>query len=114
MSYRKGSNKARKRRENIMTPLNWITWIIEAILVGGAILATDSLWLQIGLFFVAVSLLIFYCSMYWFWATKDPNRLQTEDFNLISTEMMFNAPDQSKGITTNSDKQVLTIQSPRQ
>ncbi|MFV3407949.1 hypothetical protein ACNH6C_05055 [Bdellovibrio bacteriovorus] len=69
-------------RGNAMTPLNWFTGITEACLLPTAALNADS-WLGVGCFVLAIIIILFYGIVYLYWTFKDPDRLQTEGFNLV-------------------------------
>jgi heme/copper-type cytochrome/quinol oxidase subunit 2 len=74
------------RTGSVMTPLNWMCGVSQAVLVPAGAVSHDN-WLGIGCFCVAVFVILFYAAMYVFYSFRDPDRLQTEDFNIASEEM---------------------------
>tara|TARA_R110000868_G_scaffold7793_2_gene41097 strand:+ start:208 stop:552 length:345 start_codon:yes stop_codon:yes gene_type:complete len=104
--FRKKDNQYGKRG-NVMTPLNWMCGICETLL---CVLAYNHYhnWLGKSAFIVFFIILLFYAGMYIFYSIKDPNRLQTEEYNLesqrlavISTgENLINFVSENSKITT--------------
>jgi len=83
---RKARNKNKK--SNVMSPLNWMCGVCETGVLVVASKNHDN-WLGPAAFWVSVAILIFYALMYVFYSMRDPDRLQTEEFNLLSQEMRF-------------------------
>lgn len=73
-------------RVNVMQSISWMTVVSEAILVPGGIFAADD-WYKIACFILAVIIVVFYGSMFVYFAVKDPDRLQSEEFNLAHHEL---------------------------
>lgn len=74
------------RTGSVMTPLVWMCGISELILIPSGLASHDD-WFAKGCFSVAVFVVLFYAAMYLYFAIRDPNRLQTEDYNIVSEEM---------------------------
>ena len=73
-------------RSNVMSPLNWFVGIAETALMSGLILGQET-WVKIVCAALVVGVLVFYGYVYHFFMKTNPDRLQTEQFNLISQEM---------------------------
>lgn len=85
------------KKGNVMTPLNWFAGIVEPCLFGSSMIMTavnPNSWLDSGLFVVGVALLVFYGFMYAYFAFTDPDRLQTEEYNLMHQELAAVQADQ--------------------
>lgn len=98
-------------RSNAMTPLNWMCGISQTILLPIATYNYSN-WLGIASFIVFISILIFYGYIYNYFATRDPNRLQSEEYNLESQRIAF-AYDEVKGIAVKDSSSYITIASPQ-
>jgi len=82
---------------SVMTPLNWMVSIVEGLLLSvGAFNHTN--WFGISSFILAVLMVIFYCCVYLYFAKKDPDRLQTEKFNLQIAGMEIGFPTSTKAV----------------
>jgi hypothetical protein len=71
------------KTKNVMTPLNWLTPIVTFILTGGGVSGatlTQKTWMSIWCFILATLMLLFYGWVYVYFMFRDPNRLQTEEF----------------------------------
>lgn len=90
MSNLKFDHKHNGFRGNVMTPLNWFTGITETVLLPTAAINYEN-WLGIACFIVGASIFIFYAVVYCIWMKKDPNRLQTEGFNLHAAGLTVKA-----------------------
>lgn len=66
-------------KQNVMTPLNWITGILGSIFSLGLIADTE-LWIKIFCSVLIVCLAFFLCAVYIYWMLKDPDRLQSEQY----------------------------------
>lgn len=73
------------KKGNVMTPLNWMAGVSEAIFITGSVFTNSEL--SEKCFWFAVAIGVFYAAAYTYFAIRDPNRLQTEAFNLASQEM---------------------------
>lgn len=75
-------------KENAMTPLNYGTWIMEAL--GGfvTLFSKDNI-IKYGSFTFCIIWGIFYAVIYVCWMRKDPNRLQTENYNLQTQALVL-------------------------
>ena len=78
-------------KDNVMNPLKWTTISFESLLAVCAFL-TNQLWMQIVCVVFMGIILIFYYGFYLYWMLKDPNRLQSEGFNL-ETAIMSDTKD---------------------
>jgi hypothetical protein len=68
-----------------MTPLNWLAGIVTSGLF--AIPKINNI-VIISLIVALVFLVVFfYAGMYVYWSIKDPNRLQSEQYNIETKEM---------------------------
>jgi hypothetical protein len=68
------------KKGNIMTPLNWLAGIVTCSLfaipkINNIVIVS----LIVALVFLVV---FFYAGMYVYWSTNDPNRLQSEQYNI--------------------------------
>ncbi|KTD62660.1 hypothetical protein Lsan_1797 [Legionella santicrucis] len=73
------------KKGNIMTPLNWLAAIVTSSLF--AIPKINSI-VIISLIVALVFLVVFfYAGMYVYWSITDPNRLQSEQYNIETKEM---------------------------
>jgi len=75
---------------NVMTPLNWFASAFEAVLVPTAALQHDN-WMGAACFVTAILFAITYVVIYLFIFKKDPNRLQSEEFNLHQQEILIDS-----------------------
>lgn len=80
------SKGSRFQKHNVMTPLNWGVGIAETALMSGVILSDDS-FVKISCLFIVVVVLLFYGYVYHHFMKKDPDRLQTEDYNIRTQEL---------------------------
>lgn len=94
-------------RANAMTPLNWMCGVSEFILLPTATYNYSN-WLGIGSFITFLLILIFYGFMYHHFAKNDPNRLQSEEYNLESQRLAF-AYDENKGIEAKNSSANIVI-----
>lgn len=74
------------KKGNVMTPLTWMCGISEMALFYTATLNSNN-WLGITSFILAALIIFFYGTMYVFYSIKDPDRLQSEEYNLYNQEM---------------------------
>ena len=93
-------------RRNAMTPLNWMCGISQSFLLP-ATTYNYSNWLGIVFFITFLAILIFYAYMYNFFAKNDPNRLQSEEYNLASQNIALTF-DKHKGIAGDNSKVYIT------
>ena len=75
---------------NVMTPINWFGAVFESVLIPTAAL-NHSNWLGIACFILAVLFSIFYAYHYNYFAKNDPNRLQSEQYNLEQQALTLGA-----------------------
>lgn len=68
-------------KDNVMVSINWVVAFIEALFLGGLI-GGKSLWIQIASLMLMVILGGVYFAIYIYWMRHDPNRLQSEGYNL--------------------------------
>ena len=80
------SKGGRYQKHNVMTPLNWGVGIAETALMSGVILSKDT-FVKVSCLIIVVAVLIFYGYAYNYFMKKDPNRLQTEDYNIRTQEL---------------------------
>ena len=73
-------------RQNAMVALNWFSGVTEFALVSG-LLGANAVWIQISCLALIVGVLAFYCYVYLYFMKHDPDRLQTEAYNLKRAEM---------------------------
>lgn len=69
-----------------MTPLGWMAGAFEALLIPTGSYNHDN-WVGVVCFIFAGLVLLFYGGIYLHFAFRDPDRLQTEEFNLLSKEL---------------------------
>lgn len=65
----------------VMSPLSITLGVISSALIIGATQAPD-IWLRAIFCILVVLVIVFYLCVYAYFAIKDPNRLQTEEYNL--------------------------------
>ena len=75
--------KSEYRRGNIMTSLFWMCGLVE-ILLTVIVMNNINNWLGLSGFILAVVILIFYAGIFIYFAKTDPDRLQSEGYNLDS------------------------------
>lgn len=111
-SYCKGSV------HNVMTPLTWMTVILEPLL--GALTGISTYlgapsWIPFFLAVLMVIILFFYSGVYLYFMLTNPRLLQTEDYNLELQAMNYlygkENPDTEAGVTISSNS-LPTIQIP--
>jgi len=68
-------------RGNVMTPINWFGAVFETVLIPTAACQFDN-WLGVGCFVLACLCFLFYSIIFACFAIKNPDRLQSEQFNL--------------------------------
>jgi hypothetical protein len=73
-------------RTNAMRPLNWFIGIAQTLLSGG-LFAYPDFWVKIFCAVLIVCLLIFYGAVYVYFMVKNPDRLQSEQYNLEAKEI---------------------------
>lgn len=79
-------------KNNAMTPLNWFAAIAEAALMSGVILSGD-MFVKISCLCLVVLVLLFYAYVYYYFMRKDPDRLQSEGYNLRTQELTLISQD---------------------
>lgn len=70
-------------RGNVMTPITWIAGVCETslnVILGFSPTIDDDKWWAI--FYLVIGILAFWTLAYMFFAVRDPQRLQTEHFQL--------------------------------
>lgn len=65
-----------------MSPLTWVTSISAPFLFSGVIYSND-IFIKVALLSVFIVCLSFYLGVYTYFMCKDPDRLQSEDYNII-------------------------------
>ena len=98
-------------RGNVMTPLNWFTGITETILLPTATYNYSN-WIGVGSFILALGIILYYGYMYHHWSMKDPDRLQTEGFNLVTQGFQVeHSPNASntKVVDVGADLEVIEV-----
>jgi membrane protein implicated in regulation of membrane protease activity len=75
-----------------MSPLNWFVAIAETALVTG-LLASQTQWVKVVCAVLVFGVLAFYGYVYHYFMKNDPDRLQTEEFNLQTMTLL--GPGQS-------------------
>lgn len=106
----KKQDSAKYNRASVMTPLNWMCGICEGILLPTAAHSYSN-WIGIAFFILSFLILIFYACMYFHFAKSDPDRLQSEEYNLESQRLAF-AYDEHKGIIADESNTQFAIASP--
>jgi len=74
------------KKNNAMTPLNWGVGIAETALMSGVI-ASDDAFVKISCISIVIAVLLFYGYVYNHFMIKDPDRLQSEDYNIRTQEL---------------------------
>ena len=88
--YAKGTS-GKSYKGNAMTPLNWAAGVFETLLIPiGA--SQHHNWAGIACFSMAAFILIGYFCIFCYFAITDPNRLQTEEFNLAQMTTLSTHP----------------------
>ena len=77
--------------KNVMSPLNWFVGIAETALMSGLILSPET-WVKIFCASLVLVVLGFYAYVYRYFMKSNPDRLQTEEFNLISRKKTMGGP----------------------
>jgi hypothetical protein len=95
-------------RGNVMTPLTWMTTIASGVVLTSASLNVNN-WLGSCSFALAVLIIIFYGAMYIYYTIKDPDRLQSEHFNLESQEIRLKLRGNEKPEIINGSPKIVTI-----
>ena len=73
-------------RSNVLTPLNWLIPLVELLLLGGCLKAEKS-YIVIVCLCLMVILVLFYLCAYVYFALRDPDRLQSETYNIKMKEI---------------------------
>jgi hypothetical protein len=79
--YFLSGSKSRAYKSNVLVSISWVFAFCE-ILFGVGVMKGPELWIKIFSAIIMTILLIFYCFMYGYFAIKDPDRLQSEGYNL--------------------------------
>lgn len=69
-------------KQNAMVSISWVIGIVEVFFMQGLIWG-PSLWIQISCLVMMVALLGFYCYSFRHFMLKDPDRLQSESYNIV-------------------------------
>lgn len=73
-----------------MTPINWVGPAFEAVLIPvGAM--QHSNWYGVACFILAVAIVVAYFGIYVLFVLKDPDRLQSEEYNLQQKELLVSS-----------------------
>lgn len=83
---RLSQSTANRAKQNAMVSLGWFSGVAEVVLIAG-ILGTQETWVRIVCIFLFVAVLGFYAYVYHYFMKNDPDRLQTEGYNLLRHEM---------------------------
>jgi hypothetical protein len=84
---KKTSNKGGYRcTGNVMTPINWFGGVFETVLIPTGASQHDN-WFGIACIVLAAAMFLAYLGIYIYFALTDPNRLQSEEFNLYQQEL---------------------------
>lgn len=86
MLKRTASGKYQRYTDNVMKPINWVVSFIELLFMSG-VLFGPSFWIQILSAVLLVKVLLIYFGIYIYWMLSDPNRLQSEGYNLEVLEV---------------------------
>lgn len=81
-------NRCSAHKDNVMHSINWVVGIAEALLTITGATQYDN-WYGKGCFIVACVLFIFYLGMFLYFAIRDPDRLQSESYNLEQKRMNY-------------------------
>ena len=73
-------------RGNVMTPITWFGGVFESALIPAAAYYHDT-WVSIACIILASAMFLSYFGMYMYFAVKDPDRLQSEQYNLYQQEL---------------------------
>jgi hypothetical protein len=77
---------------NVMQAISWVVGSVEAFLL--IFSSTSSIfWVQVVSFFCAVALMGVYLGIYIYWMLHDPNRLQSEGYNLEVMNVLSESAD---------------------
>ena len=91
-SYAKETS-GKSYKGNVMTPLNWAAGVFETLLIPvGA--SQHHNWVGIVCFSMAAFILTGYFCIFCYFAITDPNRLQTEEFNLAQMTLSTHPGDE--------------------
>lgn len=82
-------------KSNVMTPLNWFVGIVELLLITGCIAAARE-YVAVTCMALIVLILVFYMAIYLLFALRNPDRLQSETYNIKMKEFtLFKQVDNS-------------------
>lgn len=68
-------------RKNVMMPINWFGGVFETVLIPTGAFQYDN-WFGIACIVLAAAMFLTYLGIYIYFAITDPDRLQSEEFNL--------------------------------
>ncbi len=86
-----------------MTPINWFGGVFETVLIPTAAFQHNN-WVGVACIFLASFMFFAYLGIYIYFSIKDPNRLQSEEYNLYQRELSIDTGP----ITIVSNPQVIT------
>jgi hypothetical protein len=75
---------------NVMTPINWFSSVFEGVLIPTGALQHSN-WFGIICAVLVFIMLTAYIWAYFYFACKDPNRLQSEEYNLCQQELAISS-----------------------
>ncbi len=85
-------------KTNIMRSINWVIVVIESLLGGGFLFGTEP-WIRISSFIASIVFAIIYLGIFLYIYHDDPDRLQSEHYNIIKMQTLTQKSDQSLSIT---------------
>lgn len=95
------------KKGNIMTPLNWLAGTVTAALF--AIPRLNNNIIISSIVVLVFLVFIFYATMYVFWSIKDPNRLQSEQYNLETKEIALRIESTDKIEAVDGKSKIITV-----
>lgn len=73
-------------RGNVMTSVNWFGGVFETVLIPTGAVQHGN-WFGIACLILAASMFLAYLGIYIYFAITNPDRLQTEEYNLYQQEL---------------------------
>jgi hypothetical protein len=77
---------------NVMTAISWFGGAFEATLIPAAAYSSNT-WVSIACIILACLMFLAYFGIYLYFVWRDPDRLQSEQFNLYQHELMIEQGD---------------------
>lgn len=78
--------------DNVMKPINWVVGFVELLLMAG-VLGSTIFWIQVASFVCMIAIMFVYFGIYIYWMLREPNRLQSEGYNLEVINVLSNNAD---------------------